>query len=129
MNYLVNFKVRKNEFYFENLLPRVDIVDIDGKVWAEMPIGKVNPLHDIGELYLQGEGILIDSATANELVNQIQRQTKVFRFSQDKKGKLVEDEQGTIIQRLPLDVNIDDLDYVNGEILLLVKDDQEENKE
>lgn len=123
MRYLINFKVKTGEFFFENLLPRVEVVNIDNKVWENLPAGLISPMTDQDELYLGPDGELIGPFQAQALVNEINDQTKLFTFSLDENERLVEDPNGTIKQRLPLDVDIEQLEYINGEILLFVRDE------
>lgn len=129
MNFLVNYKVIKDEFYFETFLPKVEIVEIDGKIWSEMPVGMINVMTDTKKLFLYTEGRLLGEEEAEIIKQEILAQTKQFRFNLNKEGRLIEDDKGEIFARLPMNINVDDLDYINGEVLLLEKEIIENKEE
>lgn len=124
VKHLVNYKIVKGKFLIDNLIPEVEIVNIDNKVWNGMPIGLISPLEDSEKLYITGEGNIVGLNEALKLKNEIEKNTKLFKFSLDKNGRLKEDSKGEIISRLPKNIDIDKLDYVNGEILLMSNEEE-----
>lgn len=119
MNYLVNYKIIEGEFFFEEFLPKVELISVDNKVWANMPVGVISPLADTRELYLTPQGELVDTSFARTLEAQIKQNTKLFSFSLDENNQLIEDEAGSLVVRLPLDTDVTTLEYMNGEIFMV----------
>lgn len=126
MRYLVNYKPIEGEYLFEDILPRVEIMDIGGKVWDTLPIGFINPMNENDELYLNPNGELINRQEGEKITRRIKENSKLYKFSLDENGKLYEDEEGKIMKRLPLDVKVEHLEYINDEVLLFVEDKGDE---
>lgn len=125
MKQIVNFKIIEGVFFEDGFLPEVNLINIDSKVWAELPIGRISILNvDAKRLFLAPGGDLLTEKEARVVIDNIKNQTKVFKFSVTKEGKLKEDEEGTIIKRLPRDVDVERLEYINGEVLMLELEEQ-----
>ena len=120
MNYLLNFKQVKDSYFKETFLPEVKIINIDNKVWQNTPIGIINVKTDTeGRLFITNENMIIDESEAENVWDIIESQTKLYKFTNTENDLIKEDPKGEIVARLPLDVDVDSLRYINNQIVLL----------
>lgn len=120
MNYLLNFKHVKDSYFKETFLPEVKIINIDNKVWQNTPIGIMNVKTDTdGRLFINNENMIIDESEAESVWEIIESQTKLYKFTNTENDLIKEDPKGEIIARLPLDIDVDNLRYINNQIVLL----------
>ena len=120
MNYLVNFKQVKDSYFKETFLPEVKIINIDNKVWQNTPIGIINVQTDTeGRLFINNENMIIDESEAENVWGIIESKTKLYKFTNTENDLIKEDLKGEIVARLPLDIDVDSLRYINNQIVLL----------
>lgn len=120
MNYLVNFKQVKDSYFKETFLPEVKIINIDNKVWQNTPVGIINIQTDTdGRLFINNENMIIDESEAESVWDIIESKTKLYKFTNTENDLIKEDPKGEIVARLPLDVDVDSLRYINNQIVLL----------
>lgn len=120
MNYLVNFKQVKDSYFKETFLPEVKLINIDNKVWKNTLIGIINiNTNTEGRLFINNENMIIDESEAESVWNIIESKTKLYKFANTENDLIKEDPKGEIVARLPIDVDVDSLRYVNNQIVLL----------
>lgn len=127
MNYLVNFKQVKDSYFKETFLPEVKLINIDNKVWQNTPVGIINVQTDTeGRLFITNENMIIDESEAENVWGIIESKTKLYKFTNTENDLIKEDLKGGIVARLPLDVDVDSLRYINNQIVLLEIEEEEE---